>query len=767
MAPTILFERNVELEFERNRERYEFLHWAQKAFRNFRVVPPSSGIVHQVNLEYLGRVVLTREIEGKTVVFPETLVGTDSHTTMINGLGIVGFGVGGIEAVASMLGEPLEFVTPDVIGVKLVGRLPKTVTPTDLTLTITELLRKVGVVDKFVEFYGPGLSTLSLADRAMISNMTPETGATVLNWPVDQQTLDYLELTGRPTDLVEAYFRAQGLFRTDDAPDPEYTLSLTLDLATVEPSLAGPKRPQDRVPLSKVKNNFELSLVRPRTERGFGLDAADLHKTAAVQTNGHSSQITHGSVVIAAITSCTNTSNPYVMIGAGLLAKKAVEKGLMTQPYVKTSLAPGSRVVTAYLEQSGLMEPLEKLGFDLVGYGCTTCIGNSGPLPEPVVKAINSANLVAAAVLSGNRNFEGRIHPNAQANYLASPPLVVAYALAGTVDIDFETQPIGNDPSGSPVFLKDIWPSADEIQATIHQTIQPKLFTDNYIGLFSGNQVWNDISSGSNKLYEWRDESTYIQEPPFFEGLTRDVPPLADIQHARVLGLFGDSITTDHISPAGNISPSGPAGKYLLEMGVPIHEFNSFGSRRGNDRVMTRGTFGNIRLKNLLMGGEEGGVTLHFPDGEKMSIFDAAMRYKAEDVPLIVIAGKEYGTGSSRDWAAKGVMLQGVRVVIAESLERIHRSNLAGMGVLPLTFMPGENAASLGLTGRESYSITGLEQIQAPGAEVTVLVQKDDGQTTSFRARVRLDTKNEIAYFHNRGIMNTLLLNLLRSAGKE
>ena len=756
------FERNVNLEFERNRERYEFLHWAQKAFRNFRVVPPSSGIVHQVNLEYLARGVLTKQIDGETLVFPETLVGTDSHTTMINGLGVVGFGVGGIEAVAAMLGEPLEFVTPDVIGIKLVGRLVKTVTPTDLTLTITELLRKVGVVDKFVEFYGPGLSSLSLADRAMISNMAPETGATDLHWPVDQQTIAYLQLTGRPSELVEAYFRAQSLYRTEDAPDPEYTQSITLDLASVEPSLAGPKRPQDRVALSKVKENFERSLVKPRTERGFGLSSADLKKTAAARDNGHAYELTHGSVVIAAITSCTNTSNPYVMVGAGLLAKKAVEKGLTTKPYVKTSLAPGSRVVTAYLEQSGLLEPLEKLGFDLVGYGCTTCIGNSGPLPEHIVEAINSANLVAAAVLSGNRNFEGRVHPNTQANYLASPPLVVAYALAGSVDIDFSSEPIGADPSGNQVFLSDIWPTTEEIQTVIHHTIQPKLFSENYASLFTGNQVWNEISSGENKLYEWQPDSSYLQEPPFFENLSRNVEPINDIRNARVLGMFGDSITTDHISPAGNISPSSPAGKYLLNLGVPIHEFNSYGSRRGNDRVMTRGTFGNIRVKNLLLAGEEGGNTLHFPSEEKMSIFDASTAYKAEGVPLIVIAGKEYGTGSSRDWAAKGVLLLGVCAVIAESFERIHRSNLAGMGVLPLQFMPGENAGTLGLTGREIFDILHLDEVRSPGTQLGVSARKEDKSTITFKVLVRLDTQNEITYFHNRGILNTILLNLAK-----
>ena len=752
------FRQNVALEFERNRERYEFLHWAQKAFDNFRVVPPSSGIVHQVNLEYLSHGVLTSSHNGEELVFPETLVGTDSHTTMINGLGVVGFGVGGIEAVAAMLGEPLEFTTPDVIGIKLIGKLPDGVTPTDLTLTITQLLRKTGVVDKFVEFYGPGLSSLSLADRAMISNMAPETGATVLNWPVDTQTLEYLRLTGRPTELVEAYYRAQQLFRTDDASDPEYTISITLDLGGVEPSLAGPKRPQDRVALTQVKENFTQSLTRSRTERGFGLTAAEVERTALARTNGHTSELKHGSVVIAAITSCTNTSNPFVMISAGLLAKKAVEKGLSVPKYVKTSLAPGSLVVTAYLKAAGLMDPLSKLGFDLVGYGCTTCIGNSGPLSEPIVEAINSVNLVTAAVLSGNRNFEGRVHPNVQANYLASPPLVVAYALAGKIDIDIVNEPLGLDRNGNPVFLHDLWPSSEEVQRVIHQTVRPEIFAENYASLYTGNQVWNAISSGANNRYEWQPSSTYLQEPPFFEHLSKAIPGIPDILGARVLGLFGDSITTDHISPAGNISPTGAAGKYLIEHGVPVHEFNSFGSRRGNDRVMTRGTFGNIRLKNLLLEGKEGSLTLHFPDGELMSIYDAAMKYKSEGVPLIAIAGKEYGTGSSRDWAAKGVALLGVRAVIAKSFERIHRSNLAGMGVLPLQFKPFENASSLNLTGDEEFSIYGLAGVKTPGGELSIHVKDKNGNQSTFQVIIRLDSRNEVAYFHNHGIMNTILL---------
>jgi aconitate hydratase len=754
------FQKNVDLEFGRNRERYEFLHWAQSAFKNFHVIPPSTGIIHQVNLEYLSKGVLTSEEDGLDLVFPETLVGTDSHTTMINGLGVVGWGVGGIEAVAAMLGEPIEITTPDVIGVKLLGKLPEGATPTDLTLTITQLLRKQGVVDKFIEFYGPGLSSLTLADRAMISNMTPETGATVLYFPVDQQTLDYLQLTGRPTELVETYFRAQRLFRTDDSPEPEYTISLVLDLATIEPSLAGPKRPQDRVALRQVKENFSQTLTRSRTERGFGLTPEELTRKGKISDNGHSVELSHGAVVIAAITSCTNTSNPFVMVSAGLLAQKAIAKGLTVKPYTKTSLAPGSRVVTSYLEKAGLMRPLEELGFNLVGYGCTTCIGNSGPLPEPVVTAINEANLIAASVLSGNRNFEGRVHPNVQANYLASPPLVVAYALAGTVNIDLTTDPLGTGSDGNPVFLHDIWPTSQEVITTVQAVIQPELFAENYADVFTGNPIWNHISSTASQLYTWDDASTYLQEPPFFDTLSKDEVAVKDIIQARVLAFFGDSITTDHISPAGNIAPTGAAGKYLIEHGVPIHEFNSYGSRRGNDRIMTRGTFGNIRLKNLLLPGQEGSYTLHFPDEEQMSIYDAAMRYKSEGIPLVVIAGKEYGTGSSRDWAAKGVQLLGVRVILAESYERIHRSNLAGMGLLPLQFKPGESAAFHHLSGKECYTFENLQAIQSPGGELPVNVTREDGTAYQFNAVIRLDTPNEVHYYHNGGILNTILINL-------
>jgi aconitate hydratase len=758
------FQQNAEIEFARNRERYEFLHWCQQAFDNFKVVPPSTGIVHQVNLEYLAKVVQVRQEKGKTCVFPDTLVGTDSHTTMINGIGVLGWGVGGIEAVATMLGEPIEFVIPDVIGFNLTGKLPEGTTPTDLTLTIIQMLRKLGVVDKFVEFYGPGLSSLSLSDRAMIANMSPESGATMIYFPVDQQTLDYMRLTNRSDELVglvEHYYKTQGLFRTDDAPEPTFTTTLTLDLSTVEPSLAGPKRPQDRIPLRKVKQSFRESLVKPKTERGFALPAEDLDRKAELYLDGVKAEIGHGAVIIAAITSCTNTSNPYVMISAGLVAKKAVEKGLKTKPYVKTSLAPGSRVVTAYLEQSHLMEPLAELGFNLVGYGCTTCIGNSGPIAEPIALTVTKENLVAAAVLSGNRNFEGRIHPNVQANFLASPPLVVAYALAGTMDIDLVNDPLGTGKDGNPVYLRDIWPSSQEIQQAIHDNVRPEMFEKNYLDVFSGNDTWNGINSDSGKLYQWDTKSTYLQEPPFFDYLEYKGQAVRDIVNARVLALFGDSITTDHISPAGSISVTSAAGKYLIAQGVPVNEFNSYGSRRGNDRVLTRGTFGNTRIKNLMLGGVEGSLALHLPDGLQMSIYDAAMKYKQEGIPLIVIAGKEYGTGSSRDWAAKGAQQLGVRAILAESFERIHRSNLAGMGLLPLQFMPGENAPTLRLTGMEVFNIQGLDAINAPGGQIEVIVHHPNGETGRFQAIIRLDTMNEIRYFHNGGLLNCSLIDKL------
>jgi aconitate hydratase len=755
-------QRNAEIEFERNRERYEFLHWGQKAFDNFRVVPPSTGIVHQVNLEYLAQVVLKQERDNKIEVYPDTVVGTDSHTTMINGLGVVGWGVGGIEAVAAMMGEPIEMPAPDVIGVRLSGSLPEGVTPTDLTLTITQLLRKKGVVEKFVEFFGQGLSSLPVTERAMVSNMSPENGATMMYFPIDELTLDYLRQSGRSEEqiqLVEAYYRAQGLFRSASTPDPEFTDVVEVDLSTVEPSMAGPKRPQDRILLSQVKPTFEKTLTAPRTERGYALSLDKVNETVAVKTDGTTEKMGHGAVVIAAITSCTNTSNPFVMIGAGLVAKKAVEKGLKPHTYVKTSLAPGSRVVTDYLMRANLLEPLAELGFNIVGYGCTTCIGNSGPLPQPVADAVNSAGLVAAAVLSGNRNFEGRVHPNVQANFLASPPLVIAYALAGSVDIDLTREPLGTGKDGLPVYLKDIWPTTKEIEDTIARSITPEMFRERYANVFTGNEAWNRIQGDNSDLYPWDSKSTYIQEPPYFTGELDTSPK--DVQGARVLALLGDSITTDHISPAGSISATGDAGKYLISLGVQPKDFNSFGSRRGNDRVMIRGTFGNIRIKNLLLPGVEGSFTLHLPDNRQMTIYEAAMRYKADNVPLIVIAGKEYGTGSSRDWAAKGALLLGVRAVIAESFERIHRSNLAEMGVVPLQFLPGENVASLGLDGHEVYSIEGIGPDIQPNAKVTVHARRPDGTDISFTTIARLDTQAEIEYYRQGGILNSIIHNRL------
>ena len=758
-------QKNAELEFERNRERYEFLHWARKAFQNLRVVPPATGIVHQVNLEYLGKVVMTKEQDGQTVAYPDTVVGTDSHTPMINGLGVVGWGVGGIEAISVMVGEPIEMLIPDVIGFKLTGRLPEGVTPTDLTLTITQMLRKKGVVEKFVEFFGPGLSSLALSDRAMIANMSPENGATITLFPVDNESLEYMRLTGRPAelvDLVEQYCKTQKLFRTDETPDPDYTDVLELDLSAVRPSVAGPKRPQDRVPLSDVKANFHKSMALPKTERGFAIPQNQLDNKAVVKTDGQPVEIGHGAVVLASITSCTNTSNPSVIIGAGLVAKKAVEKGLTVKPYVKTSLAPGSRVVTGYLEKANLLEPLAQLGFDLVGFGCMTCIGNSGPLPEPVVEAINEGSLVAAAILSGNRNFEGRVSPNTLANYLASPPLVVAYALAGTVDIDLDKDPIGTGKDGQPVYLRDIWPSTQEIQDTVLQSVRPEMFKASYAQVFDANEAWNEIASTDSKVYEFREDSTYLQEPPYFASMGSVAAAGSEIQNARVLALLGDSVTTDHISPAGSIPVKSPAGQYLIQHGVGKEDFNQYGARRGNDRVMTRGTFANIRLKNLMVPGVEGGVTIHLPDNTQMSIFDAAMQYKEEQIPLVIIAGKEYGTGSSRDWAAKGPLLQGVKAVIAESYERIHRSNLVGMGILPLQFKPGENAQSLGLTGFESYTIVGSDRIESPNSEMTVRVQKADGSDFTFQATARIDTPIEVDYYRNGGILHNVIYNLLK-----
>lgn len=755
--------RNMDIEFERNRERFEFLRWGQKAFANFRVVPPATGIVHQVNLEFLARVVMTRKQDGRAVAFPDSVVGTDSHTTMINGLGVLGWGVGGIEAEAAMLGQPLYMVAPPVVGVKLVGRLREGVTATDLALTVTQVLRKKGVVEKFVEFYGSGLSQLSLPNRATLANMSPEYGATMGFFPVDQETLEYLARTGRGdvVDLVERYAKEQGLFRTDASPDPEFTESLTLDLGTIEPSLAGPKRPQDRVPLSHMKTAFRQALTAPVKERGFGLAVEETSRKATVRLDGSPIEIGHGAVVIAAITSCTNTSNPSVLLAAGLLARNATARGLRVPPYVKTSLAPGSKVVTEYLRKTGLMQDLERLGFHVVGYGCTTCIGNSGPLAEPVTRAVIEGKLVAAAVLSGNRNFEGRISPEVKANYLASPPLVVAYALAGRADVDLTTEPIGTDRRGTPVFLSEVWPSQKEV-ADLEATIGGEMFVASYGNVFDGNPMWNAIGGVEGDLYGFKEESTYLQDPPFFEGLSLDPKPLTDIHAARILAILGDSVTTDHIAPAGDIAENSPAGRFLRARGVEKKDFNTYGARRGNDRVMARATFANIRLKNLMLPGVEGGVTLHVPSGEQMDIFDAAERYKKDGVPLVVIAGKEYGSGSSRDWAAKGPLLLGVRAAIVESFERIHRSNLVGMGVLPLQFKPGQNAELLGLTGRERLTILGISGHLTPRQDVTAEVARPDGTKTSFVTTMRIDTPVEISYYRNGGILQTVLRKMLK-----
>jgi aconitate hydratase len=756
-------QRNAALEFERNRERYEFLRWGQKAFASFQVVPPATGIVHQVNLEFLARGVLTGAEDGAAVVFPDTLVGTDSHTTMINGLGVLGWGVGGIEAEAAMLGQPLYMVTPQVVGFRLTGRLREGVTATDLVLTVTQMLRKKGVVEKFVEFYGPGLGQMSLADRATIANMAPEYGATCGFFPVDAETLAYLRRTGRASDqvdLVEAYCKEQGLFRTETTPDPVFSDALELDLATVEPSLAGPKRPHDRVPLSQMKQAFRQALVAPVKDRGFGLGQAELPRAVPVELRSEKAELRHGAVVIAAITSCTNTSNPSVMLGAGLLARKAVARGLKVPAYVKTSLAPGSKVVTEYLLKAGLMKDLEALGFHLVGYGCTTCIGNSGPLPPAVSKAVNDGKLVASAVLSGNRNFEGRINPDVKANYLASPPLVVAYALAGSTDRDLTTEPLGTGGDGRPVMLSEVWPTQTEV-AALEAQITAEMFSRTYGNVFDGNPEWNAIAVPAGDLFVFKEDSTYIQDPPFFQALTLEPKPIGDIRGARVLALLGDSVTTDHISPAGDIAESSPAGQYLKSKGVAKKDFNSYGSRRGNDRVMVRGTFANIRLKNLMVPGVEGGVTVHVPSGERMAIYDAAERYRAEGTPLVVLAGKEYGSGSSRDWAAKGTLLLGVRAVVAESYERIHRSNLVGMGVLPLQYKPGQSAESLGLGGLERLDVRGLAGALRPRQEVTVEVERADGTRSSFVAVARLDTPVEINYYRNGGILHAVLRKLL------
>ncbi|MGH9345433.1 MAG: aconitate hydratase AcnA, partial [Terriglobia bacterium] len=749
--------RNAEIEFDRNRERYEFLRWGQKAFKNFRVMPPSTGIVHQVNLEFLAKVVIARETNGERELFPDTLVGTDSHTTMINGLGVLGWGVGGIEAEAAMLGQPYYMIPPQVVGMKLEGRLREGVTATDLVLRVTEMLRQKGVVEKFVEFYGRGLSQMALPDRATIGNMAPEYGATMGFFPVDDETLRYLRMSGRTqaeVALVERYCKEQGLFRTDETPDPEFSETLQLDLGTVDPSLAGPKRPQDRISLTAMKSAFRAALTKPVKEGGYGVPAETIPRSAPISFNGTQASLHDGSVVIAAITSCTNTSNPSVMIGAGLLAKKAAARGLQVPPYVKTSLAPGSKVVTEYLKAAGLLDPLEQLGFDLVGYGCTTCIGNSGPLPENISQAISESQIVAAAVLSGNRNFEGRIHPLAKANYLASPPLVVAFALAGTVEIDLSTEPLGRDPEGSPVYLRDVWPTQKEISDTMERCINPEMFRRTYANAWDGNPVWNAIPVSGGEIYEWRDDSTYIQEPPFFKDLS--LKPGGALRGARALVMVGDSVTTDHISPAGNIAAESPAGRYLLEHGVAKQDFNSYGSRRGNDRVMVRGTFANIRLKNLLAPGTEGGVTIHLPSEEQMTIYDAAMRYKKDGVPLVVIAGKEYGAGSSRDWAAKGTLLLGMKAVLATSYERIHRSNLVGMGVLPLQFKSGESAEQLGLNGRETFDIEDLNNLR-PRQEVTVTAARPNGKKVSFAMVARLDSPVDVEYYRSGGILDAVL----------
>jgi aconitate hydratase len=752
-------QRNAELEFERNRERYEFLRWGQKAFDNFRVVPPATGIVHQVNLEYLASVVMRSGSGEEAMAFPDTLVGTDSHTTMVNGLGVLGWGVGGIEAEAVMLGQPLSMITPAVVGFRLTGRLREGVTATDLVLTVTQILRKKGVVEKFVEFFGPGLGQMSLADRATIANMAPEYGATCGFFPVDEETLRYLRRTGRSPDqvaLVERYCKEQGLFRTEGAPDPNFTDTVELDLASVEPSLAGPKRPQDRVPLAQMKSAFQAALTAPVKDRGFGLAAGEVGRTATVEVGGVKATLQQGSVVIAAITSCTNTSNPSVMLGAGLLARNAVRRGLQVAPYVKTSLAPGSKVVTEYLNKAGLMADLEALRFHLVGYGCTTCIGNSGPLPEAVSHAVQEGKLVASSVLSGNRNFEGRINPDVKANYLASPPLVVAFALAGRTDIDLTTEPLGTGSDGRPVFLSEIWPSQAEV-AALENTIGEEMFRHSYGDVFQGNPTWNAVPVPEGSLFEFKDSSTYIQDPPFFTTLTKEPPPLREVEGARLLAILGDSVTTDHISPAGDIAENSPAGRYLHGLGVVKRDFNSYGSRRGNDRVMVRGTFANIRLKNLMVPGVEGGVTVHHPSGERLAIYDAAERYRAEHVPLVVVAGKEYGSGSSRDWAAKGTLLLGVRAVLAESYERIHRSNLVGMGVLPLQFTGGQNAEAWKLTGNERLTIAGLADGIEPREELTVKVERADGHVDSYRTVARLDSPVEVNYYRHGGILHTVL----------
>jgi aconitate hydratase len=786
------FELNAELEFSRNKERYAFLRWGQNAFRNFRVVPPDTGIVHQVNLEYLARVVVSATgADGTLVAYPDTLVGTDSHTTMVNGLGVVGWGVGGIEAEAAMLGQPISMLIPQVLGFRLTGTMLEGATATDLVLTITEKLRKHGVVGKFVEFFGPGLEHLTIADRATLGNMCPEYGATIAIFPIDAMTLDYLRLTGRDAariELVEAYAKAQGLFRTAADPDPVYSEIIELDLKTIEPSLAGPKRPQDRVSLKQAKSSFQTALGSMLAASSkTGAEAGGSAHVSAVSSGATASAVAvadvpviaanleHGAVVIAAITSCTNTSNPSVMIGAGLLAKKAVERGLTRQPWVKTSLAPGSKVVTEYLRKSGLEPYLNQLGFNLVGYGCTTCIGNSGPLPDDVAAEVESRNLVVASVLSGNRNFEGRIQQQVRANYLASPPLVVAYAIAGRMTIDLTCEPIGTDKDGAPVFLRELWPTEREIQEVMLSSVTSAMFREQYADVFAGDQRWTTLQVPTGDRFAWEPDSTYIRNPPFFDGLTLQTTPLKDITNARVLALLGDSITTDHISPAGSIKKDSPAGKYLIEHGVEPRDFNSYGARRGNHEVMMRGTFANIRLRNLLAPGTEGGWTIYQPAGyqpagyqpagDVMTIYDAAMKYKAAAVPLLVIAGKEYGSGSSRDWAAKGTLLLGVTVVLAESFERIHRSNLVNMGVLPLQFQAGASASTLGLTGRERYDVIGIAEGLRPGSLVTLRASGEGPKPIEFQAVARIDTPEELVAFRHGGILPYVLRQLVGQQG--
>jgi len=748
---------NVKLEYQRNRERYAFLRWGKQSFDNFEVVPPGTGICHQVNLEYLGRTVWTKTVGETTQAFPDTLVGTDSHTTMINGLSVLGWGVGGIEAEAAMLGQPVSMLIPQVVGFKLTDTLAEGATATDLVLTVVQMLRKKGVVGKFVEFYGPGLDSLTLPDRATLANMAPEYGATCGFFPIDDETIAYLRFTGRPDDavaLVEAYAKEQGLYRTKDTPDPVFTDTLELDLSTVVPSIAGPKRPQDRIALTEAKGAWNELIGRITTERKGDKDAS-------VPVKGKDFELSHGSVIIAAITSCTNTSNPTVLVAAALLARNAVRKGLQRKPWVKTSLAPGSRVVTEYLEKSGLMGDLETLGFNVVGYGCTTCIGNSGPIAPEQVEAIESGDLVACSVLSGNRNFEGRISPYVRANYLASPPLVVAYALAGHMNVDLYKEPLGQDGDGNDVFLEDVWPAPAEVQKVVREALGADMFTQQYASVFDGDESWQKLDTPEGELYEWDESSTYVRNPPYFEGMGPDKPALSDIEGARVLAKLGDTVTTDHISPAGAIPKDGPAGTYLMEHGVEPKDFNSFGSRRGNHEVMIRGTFANIRLRNQLAPGTEGGITRHIPSGEQMSIYDAAQKYKDEGVPLVVLGGVEYGTGSSRDWAAKGTILLGVKAVIVKSFERIHRSNLVGMGVLPLVFDRGEGIDELGLTGEEEFTIKGIADGLSPKKTLSVTATAKDGTTTEFEVTARLDTPNEVEYYEHGGILQYVLRRML------